>query len=91
MSKHWVVLAEWCVDYEAGHHIVGVFHSKKEAIDCLRHRVNIDDRLLAEEYGYEIYEDTDTNFDSGKEGYYIHDHIAVSVIEVKDMSTNMEV
>lgn len=84
MNRHWVVLAEWCVDYEAGHRIVGLFHSEKEAVDCFKYRVDTDDRLLAKEYGYEIYEDSNKRFDSGKEGYYIHDHITVEIIEVLD-------
>lgn len=84
MGKHWVVVAEWCVDYEGGHCIVGVFHSEAEALAAFDKRVSTDDRLLANEYGYEIYEDSDRMFDSGKDGYYCHDHITVEVVEVTD-------
>lgn len=28
---HWVIVAEWCVDYEGGYSVVGVYHSEDEA------------------------------------------------------------
>lgn len=80
---HWVIVAEWCVDYEGGHSVVGVYHSEDAAREALQNRVNTDDRLLAEEYGYKIYEDTPLCFDSGKDGEYLTDHITVSVIKVE--------
>lgn len=82
MRKHYVIISEWCVDYEGGCQVVGVFHSEAEALAAFAERVRIDDRLLANEYGYEIYEDSDREFDSGKEGYYCHDHITVKIVEV---------
>lgn len=81
--KHWVVFAEWCVDYEAGNEIVSVCHSKEEAVVALKERVKTDDRLLAEKYGYKIFEDSDMCFDSGIEGDYVVDHIKVSICEVE--------
>lgn len=82
-NQHWVIVAEWCVDYEGGHSIIGVYHSEDAACRAMQDRVNIDDRLLAEEYGYKIYEDSPLCFDSGKEGDYAIDHITVSVIKVE--------
>lgn len=81
-QKHWIVYAEWCVDYQDGHQIIGVYHSKAEAVEALKNMVNSDDRLLAEEYGYTIYEDSDTCFDSGKDGEYVTDHIHAGIEEV---------
>ncbi len=80
--RHYVVYAEWCVDYEGGHEIIGVYHSKEEAVEVFKNRVNSDDRLLAEEYGYTIYEDSDICFDSGEDGEYVKDHIYVGIEEV---------
>ena len=81
-QKHWIVYAEWCVDYQAGHQIIGVYHSKAEALEVFKNRVNSDDRLLAKEYGYTIYEDSDICFDSGEDGEYVKDHIYVGIEEV---------
>ena len=79
--NYYVVLTEWCVDYESGLGVLGVFTSKQEAIDAMRERVNSDERLLAEEYGYEIYEDSETCFDAGEEGYYVPNHMVVRIID----------
>lgn len=87
IHTHWVVVAEWCVDYECGYSIVGVYHSEKAACEALQNRVNADDRLLAEEYGYEIYEDSPLCFDSGRDGWYGVDHITVSVCRTESEDT----
>lgn len=80
---HWVIVAEWCVDYEGGYSVVGVYHSEDEACKAFTNRVSTDDRLLAEEYGYKIYEDSQMCFDSGRDGEYSTDHITVSVHKIE--------
>ena len=82
-KQHYVIYAEWCVDYEGGSCIVGVYHSEKKAKEAFRHRVDTDDKILANDYGYEIYEDSDTCFDSGENGEYVKDHITVQLIQVE--------
>ena len=84
MEKHWVVIAEWCVDYQGGFSVVGVFHSFEKAHDAFVARVESDDRKQAEENGYDILEDNDICFDSGKTGYYSQDHICVCIKEVSE-------
>lgn len=84
MGTHWVIVAEWCVDYQGGLEVVGVYHDPVMAKEEFRKRVDSDDRTQAEENNYEILEDTDTVFDSGKEGYYSNDHIAVYLKEVSE-------
>lgn len=81
--KHFVVIAEWCVDYEGGYAVVGVYHTLEEAIKAFKHRVESDEKLLANEYDYEIYSDSDRLFDAGLYGYYSHDHLRVSIEEVE--------
>lgn len=81
-ERHYVVIAEWCVDYEGGHCIVGVYHSREEAVKAFKNRVDTDERILAEEYGYTIYDDTDDCFDSGEDGEYVKDHLYVGIEEV---------
>lgn len=82
-NVHYVIYAEWCVDYEGGSCIVGVYHSEEKAKEAFRHRVDTDDKILANDYGYEIYEDSDTCFDSGENGEYVKDHITVQLIQVE--------
>lgn len=87
MNRHWVVIAEWCVDYQGGLTVVGVYHTPEDAHDAFMNRVESDDRILAEEYKYDIFEDTNTVFDSGKKGYYSQDHICVRIEEVTEEKT----
>ena len=82
-TKHYVIFAEWCVDYEGGSCVVGVYHSKEKAREAFKRRVETDDRVLADEYGYTIYDDSDTCFDSGKYGEYAQNHITVSLSEIE--------
>ena len=81
--KHFVVIAEWCVDYEEGYVVVGVYHTLEEAMEAFRCRVESDEKLLADEYGYEFYSDSDRLFDAGLDGYYSQDHLRVSIEEVE--------
>jgi len=91
-NKHWVVVAEWCVDYEGGYSVLSVHHSENEAIVAMKKRVNEDDRILAEQYSYVIYEDSDLCFDSGRDGEYATNHISVSIIKVNcDFSISIEI
>ena len=82
MTTYFVILAEWCIDCEAGHTILGVYDSKEDAIEVLKTRVDTDDRPLAESYGYEVYEDSETCFDSGEDGQYVTNHIYVAIEEI---------
>ena len=85
-NVYYVLVSEWAVDYETGHELVGLYNSEDDAKTALRKRVAIDEKPLADEYGYEIYTDTDTCFDAGRSGYYIADHLYVGIetVEMKD-------
>lgn len=85
-NSHWVLFAEWCVDYEGGREIISVHHDIDDAVRALKKSVEEVYRIDAESNGYEILEDSDLTFDSGKMGDYVVDHITVSVIEVKNKS-----
>ena len=71
--EHYVVINEWATEDENGVTILGVAHSMEEAKRIFNE--NIDkERELAEENGYTIYEDDETTFDAGEEGFYITNH-----------------
>lgn len=57
-------------------------HSEDEACEAMKKRVDSDDRILAEQYGYKVFEDSPMCFDSGRDGEYATDHITVSVVKV---------
>lgn len=85
---YYVIVSDWCIDYEAGHRIIGVYTTELDAIKALKIQVDAENRKLAEMYGYYIYEDNDNCFDSGIEGEYISNHIYVG-IETVDQEVDL--
>ena len=71
--KHYVIVHDWASEYESGTTILGVAHSMEEAKEIFNANL-ADERQYAEEYDYTIYDDCETVFDAGKEGYYVADH-----------------
>lgn len=80
--KHYVVLISWASDYEQGVGIVGVAHTLEEAKEIFNKNLEWE-KNLAEENGWEVYENTETCFDAGKEGYYSQDHTRIYIQGVK--------
>lgn len=71
--KHYVVLIEWSTEGDCGSNILGVAHSLDEAKEIFNDTVE-EERQLAEDNGWEIYEDTDVIFDAGEDGFYCSNH-----------------
>ena len=71
--KHFVVVNDWANKYENGTTILGVAHSLDEAKEIFNEYLN-EEKKYAEEHGFTIYEDCDTIFDAGEDGYYITNH-----------------
>lgn len=83
--EHYVVINEWAcsgLTEDCGVNIVGVTHSLEEAKN-LFNSVVIIEKELAVENEYEIYEDEDTIFDAGEEGYYVSNHTKLYIQMVK--------
>ena len=81
--KLYVIYAEWCVDYEGGSELVGAYKTLEEARNVLKKRVDGDERILADEYGYKIYDDSPNIFDAGREGEYTVNHTMVKIEPVE--------
>ena len=83
-EKHYVVLCDWAVDHmgESGVTISSVAHTLEEAKETFA-RVIRDEKHYAEEHGWVIYADTDTEFDAGEEGYYAAEHTHFYIQEVE--------
>ena len=71
--KHFVVVKRWAYDYECGVTIIGVKHSMEEAKEIFNENL-VDEKNYAEEEGFEIYDDCETVFDAGEDGYYSRNH-----------------
>ena len=76
--KHFVIVNDWANEYESGTTILGVTHSIEEAKDIFIE--SLDDVIrFAEEDGFIIYyvfyyDDCETVFDAGEDGYYANNH-----------------
>ena len=71
--KHFVVVHNWASDYECGTTIIDVVYSIEEAKEIFNKNL-VDEKIYAEENGFAIYDDCETVFDAGEEGYYSRNH-----------------
>ena len=71
--KHYVVVNDWANEYENGTTVLGVAHSLEEAKEIFNEFVEAE-KMYAENHGFEIYDDCETVFDAGEDGYYITNH-----------------
>ena len=76
--KHYVVFLEWATEGDNGANILSVEHSLEEAKAIFNDTVE-EERELAENNGWEIYEDADMLFDAGEDGYYCANHSRVYI------------
>lgn len=81
--KHYVILCDWAVDHmcESGVDITAVTHTLEEAKEIFAKAV-VDEKQYAEENGWEIFTDDDTEFDAGQFGYYAAEHSHFYIQEV---------
>ena len=82
--KHYVILCDWAMDNidAEGVEITAVAHSMEEAKEIFAQKV-VDEKKYAKDHGWEIYTDTDTEFDAGESGFYAseHTHFYIQVVE----------
>ena len=71
--KHYVIVNDWANEYETGTTLLGVAHSLEEAKEIFNERLE-DEKQYAAEHGFTIYNDCETVFDAGEEGYYASNH-----------------
>ncbi len=78
---HYVVVLDWTSEGDNGCNVLGVAHSLDDAKAIFSDAVG-DEKNMAEEYGWEIYEDCDAEFDAGEGGYYNNNHTRLFIQEV---------
>ena len=71
--SHFVIVNEFANEYENITTILGVAHSLEEAKEIFNQYLD-DEKKYAEDHGFEIYDDCETVFDAGEDGYYINNH-----------------
>lgn len=82
---HYVILLDWATDSssECGIDVVAVTHTLDEAKSIFSERVS-DEKQHAFDNGYEIYTDTETEFDAGEDGFYAAEHAHLYIVTVND-------
>ena len=73
-----VLLLDWAANDEQGINVIGIFPDIDSAKKAFAENVQAE-RELAEENGWKIYEDTDTVFDAGYEGFYNNNHTTLKI------------
>ena len=71
--NHYIIVNDWANEYECGTTILGVVHSLEEAKKIFNEQL-IEEKEYAERHGFEIYDDCETVFDAGENGYYVSNH-----------------
>ncbi len=82
--KHYVLVLDWAKDDsgEQGVSILAVAHSLSEAKKAFADHVE-EEKAYAENSGWDVRSDTDTDFDAGEDGSYICDHTHLYIEEVE--------
>ena len=71
--KHYVVVLDWASNDDEGVNILGVTHTLEEAKEIFAKQL-VEEKELADEWGWEIETDTDTEFEAYESGYYAITH-----------------
>ena len=79
--KHYVVVLEWSTEGDNGSNVIGVTHHIDDAKNIFNDTI-AEERDLAANNGWTIYEDTDTVFDAGEDGFYCNNHSKTYIQEV---------
>lgn len=81
--EHYVIINDWANEYESGTAILGVTHSLEEAKEIFNSAL-VEEREYVEEHGWEIYDDCETVFDAGEDGYYVSGHTNLFIEQVNN-------
>lgn len=82
--KHYVIMCDSAVDsmgYDETH-VTAVKHDLDEAKRTLQEKSK-DEKKYAYEHGWEIYVDSDDEFDAGEDGFYATEHVHFYIEEVE--------
>ena len=88
---HYVVLCDWAIssnEIASGVSITAVEHTLEDAKRVFIN-ASSSDKQYAKENNWEIFTDTDTEFDAGESGYYASEHIRFYIEEVFDRTPDI--
>lgn len=79
--KHYVVVLNWATEGDNGSNVLGVAHTLEEAKEIFNETFE-EEKELAENNGWIVYECTSTVFDAGEDGYYNDNYTKLYIQEV---------
>ena len=82
MYGHYVVVLDWAVEDEEAVAILGVTHTLEEAKKIFNENLP-EQKGYTEQYGYEVYEDTDVMYEAGLSGEWRTEHTSLYIQGVK--------
>lgn len=82
MCNHYVVVLDWAVEDDEAVTILGVVHTLEDAKKIFNENLP-EQKGYTEEYGYEVYTDTDTRYEAGVSGYWRTEHTALYIEGVR--------
>lgn len=78
MYGHYVVVLDWAVEDDESVIILGVAHTLDDAKKIFNENLP-EQKGYTEEYGYEVYEDTDVKYEAGVSDYWRTEHTALYI------------
>lgn len=78
MYSHYVVVLDWAVEDDESVIILGVAHTLDDAKKIFNENLP-EQKGYTEEYGYEVYEDTDVKYEAGVSGHWRTEHTALYI------------
>ncbi len=79
---HYVVVLNWATEGDNGSNVLGVTHTMDDAKKIFNETLE-EEKDLAENNGWVIYEDSDDVFDAGEGGYYRDNYTKLYIQEVR--------
>lgn len=76
--KHYVIVLDWAVEDDEAVAILGVTHTLEDAKKIFNENLP-EQKGYTEEYGYEVYEDTDVKYEAGVSGEWRMEHVALYI------------
>lgn len=78
MYSHYVVVLDWAVEDDEAVTILGVTHTLEDAKKIFNENLP-EQKGYTDEYGYEVYTDTDVMYEAGVSGEWRKEHIALYI------------
>ena len=80
--KHYLVILDWATHNDAGEETLGIKHTFEEAKEIFNQRLP-EEIQFAEDNGYIIGTNDETEFEAYEDGYYAAEHTLLYIKEVE--------